>query len=230
LSFPSPRLSNPKWIASFIPTLRPRRYVGLGQRLTTSTKLQRKGANIEVLHPPDVLVLTGVSGKVTSGKRLTSDSMSAAIRVSRGPESSILLGGDIEYDCVDEWKKTKLQPSAKILVFPHHGGLPGLTDESEAKLFGYEITKLVNPNIVIFSNHETKHGNPRECILAAIKNAVPRVRFACTQLPHRFHPQVRVTGTWSLHRSAKGTGVNQGTIYLVFQSSKIEVRFGEHGA
>jgi len=199
----------------------------IGQRLTTSTKLRRKGTNIEVLHPPDVIALTGVGGKATSGNRLTSNSMSAAIRVSRGPKSSILLGGDIEYDCVDEWKKTKLQPSARVLLFPHHGGLPGSSDESEAKLFGYEITKLVSPDIVVFSNHRTKHGNPRECILKAIAKAVKGIRFACTQLPRHLHPQVKATGCWSLHKSKKGTGVIEGSICLVFQSSGIKVAFGE---
>jgi len=153
--------------------------------------------------------------------------MSAAIRVSRGPKSSILLGGDIEYDCVDAWKQTKLQPSARVLIFPHHGGLPGSSDESEAKLLGYEITKLVSPDVVVFSNHRTKHGNPRECILKAIAKAVNGIRFVCTQLPQHLHPQVKATGSWSLHKSKKTGGVIEGSICLVFKGSNIEVNFGE---
>jgi beta-lactamase superfamily II metal-dependent hydrolase len=197
------------------------------RRLTTSTKIKRKGASIEVLHPPDVIALAGVGGKSTSGKRLTSNSMSAAIRVSRSPRSSILMGGDIEYDCVDGWKRSGLNPSATVLVFPHHGGLPESSDESEAKLFGYEITKLVNPDVVIFSNHRTKHGNPRECILNAIAKAVRGIRFVCTQLPQHFHSQVNASGCWSLHKPKKGTGIIEGSICLVFRPSGIEIGFGE---
>ncbi|MSU58980.1 MAG: MBL fold metallo-hydrolase [Pedosphaera sp.] len=199
----------------------------IDRRLATSTTFIRNGLGIEVLHPPDAVILAGVGSKSKTGGKLTSNSMSAAIRVSRGPKSSILLGGDIEYDCVDEWKKTKLQPSAKVLIFPHHGGLPGSPDESEAKLFGYEITKLVSPDVVVFSNHRTKHGNPRECILKAIAKAVKGIRFACTQLPQHLHPQVKATGCWSLHKSKKGAGVIEGAICLVFKTSDIEISFGE---
>lgn len=195
------------------------------RRLATSTKIKRKGASIEVLHPSDAIVLAGVGGKSTSGKRLTSNSMSAAIRVSRDSKSSILLAGDIEYDCVDEWKRNRVQPFASVLVFPHHGGLPGTSDESEAKLFGYEITKLVCPNVVIFSNHKTKFGNPRECILKAITKAVKRVSFVCTQLPQQFHLDVKANSCWSLHKSSKG--IVDGSICLVFKPSGLKLMFGE---
>lgn len=195
------------------------------RRLTTSTKLQRKGASIEVLHPPDAIALAGVGGKSTSGKRLTSNSMSAAIRVSRNPKSSVLLGGDIEYDCLDEWKRAKVRPLASALVFPHHGGLPGTSDESEAKLFGYEITKLVCPDVIIFSNHRTKFGNPRECILRAITKAAAGVRFVCTQLPKQLRLEVKAKGCWSLHKSGKG--IVDGSICLVFQRSGLKFFFGE---
>jgi beta-lactamase superfamily II metal-dependent hydrolase len=195
------------------------------RRLTTSTKIKRKGADIEILHPPDAIALAGVGGKSTSGKRLTSNSMSAAIRVSRSSKSSILLGGDIEYDCLDEWKNSKIQPVASVLVFPHHGGLPGTHDESEATLFGYEITKLVNPKIVVFSNHKTKFGNPRECIIKAIAKATADIYFVCTQLPQQFRKEVKVTGCWSLHKSDKG--ILEGSLCVLLQPSDVKIVFGE---
>lgn len=197
------------------------------RRLTTSTKLPRKGANIEILHPPDAIVLAGVGGKSKSGKRLTSNSMSAAIRVSRHPKSSILLAGDIEYDCLDGWKASKAQPSAKVLVFPHHGGFPGTSDESEAELFASEITTLVNPKVIVFSNHRTKFGNPRDCILKAIAKANSDVSFACTQLPQHLHSLVKSTGPWSLHNPTKGVGVAEGSICMIFHRSDIKIIFAE---
>jgi competence protein ComEC len=204
-----------------------RRGTKIDRRLTISTKLRRKGTYIEVLHPPDLTALSGVGGKSNSGVRQNSNSMSAAIRLSRNGKTSILLGGDIEYDCVDDWKKKKIQPTAPVLVFPHHGGLPGVTNEKEAQLFAYEITKLVNPEVVIFSNHRTKHGNPLDCVLKAVAKAASGVYFACTQLPQRLQSQVKATGSWSLHKPAKGAGVLEGSICLTFKASGVKVAFGE---
>ena len=198
-------------------------------KLTTSTKLRRKGATIEILHPPDVVALAGVGGKSKSGKQLTSNSMSAAIRVSRGANSSVLLGGDIEYDCLDGWKVKAIKPTAVVLVFPHHGGLPGTSDSSEAELFAFELTKLVCPQVVIFSNHRTKSNkpNPRDEILTAICKASGTVQLACTQLPQRLHPKVKSGSQWLLHRSPKGAGIIEGSLCLEFQSTGIRVTFGE---
>ena len=88
----------------------------INPKLTTSTQIERRGATIEILHPTDVKALSGVGGKSASGKRHTSNSMSAAILVSRGAKSSVLLAADIEFDCLDEWKARKVQPSACVLA------------------------------------------------------------------------------------------------------------------
>ena len=197
------------------------------QRLTISTKLRRKGTAIEILHPPDTTALFGVGGKSISGVRQNSNSMSAAIRLSRNGKPLILLGGDIEYDCVDDWKRNNIQPTAHVLVFPHHGGLPGVMDEKDAQIFGYEITKLVNPKVVIFSNHRTKHGNPLDCVLNAVAKAASDVCFACTQLPQRLHSQVKETGPWALHKPSKGTCVLEGSICVTFEAPEVKVAFGE---
>lgn len=199
----------------------------IDRRLTTSTQIDRDGARIEVLHPPDAIVLSGVLGKSNSGKQHNSNSMSAAIRVSCGPESSVMLAGDIESDCLDEWKARKVQPSACVLVFPHHGGMPGTCDKAGAALFGFEITRMVSPEIVIFSNHRTKDENPQDEIISAISKAAGGIRFACTQLPNRFHSLVGTSDLWSLHKPTSDKGVIEGSICLEFQESGVRVCFGE---
>ena len=199
----------------------------IDRRLATSTKLPRKGISIEVLHPPDFLALSGAGSKPKSGKNHTSNSVSAAVRISDGSKCSILLGGDIEYDCLDGWKAHKVQPTAAALIFPHHGGLPGTDDESEVKLFAYELAKIVSPEFVVFSIHRTKHENPRDEVLSAILKATPRIRFACTQLPERLHKQVGKSPAWSLHISPDGNGIIEGSICLVFAPSGLQFSFGE---
>lgn len=199
----------------------------IDRRLSTSTNIKRAGARIEVLHPPDAIALSGVLGKSKSGKQHNSNSMSAAIRVSFGPKSSVMLAGDIEFDCIDEWKARNVQPSACVLVFPHHGGLPGTSDKSEAALFGFEIARMVSPKVVVFSNHRSKFGNPQDEVVAAISKAMAGIRFACTQLPDRLHHHVETNVLWSLHKRTDCKGVIEGSICLEFQKTGVRVCFGE---
>lgn len=199
----------------------------IDRRLTTSTRLPRKGATIEVLHPPDPVALAGAGSKPKSGKKNTSNSVSAAIRISDGSKCSILLGGDIECDCLESWKTHMVQPTASVLVFPHHGGLPGISDESDAQLFAYEIMGMVRPEIVVFSNHRTKFGNPRDCILKAISKAASGIQFACTQLPDRLHNQVGKNAAWSLHKSSGSKAIAEGSICFVFEPTGLRFSFGE---
>jgi len=193
------------------------------RRLATSTRIERNGSTIEVLHPPDTLALSGVGGKSKSGKRHTSNSLSAAIRISCGPKSSVLLGGDIAFDCLDGWKTRGVSPSACVLVFPHHGGLPGTVSESDAALCAFELMQLVVPSTVLFSNHRTKHKNPRDEVVSAICKANSAIRCACTQLPDRFHTLAQTTECWALHRSSRG--IVEGSIRLGFTAKGVSVSF-----
>jgi len=195
--------------------------------LTTSTKLQRKGATIEVLHPPDAKALSGVGGKSPLGKRHTSNSMSAVIRVSSGGNASVLLAADIEFDTLDGWKAQNVQPAATVLVYPHHGGMLGASDKTEAALFGFEITQMVTPDVVVFSNHRSKFGNPRDEVIAAIAKAVAGIRFACTQLPARLHQHAETNDFWSLHKPTGRKGLVEGSICLEFLKAGVRVCFDE---
>jgi beta-lactamase superfamily II metal-dependent hydrolase len=199
----------------------------IDRRLTTSTQIERKGARIEVLHPPDAIALSGVGGKSKSGRQHSSNSMSAAIRVSCGVKSSVLLAGDIEFDCLDGWTTRKVLADARVLVFPHHGGLPGTSDKSEAALFGFELTRMVSPEVVVFSNHRTKFANPRDEVIAAIAKAVGGIRFACTQLPDRLHQHVETNELWAFHKGPGNKGIIEGSICLEFDPSGVRVCFGE---
>jgi beta-lactamase superfamily II metal-dependent hydrolase len=198
----------------------------IDRRLATSTTFSHKGVNIEVLHPSDAVVLAGVGSKAKASRRLTSNSMSAAIRISAGTGSSVLLGGDIEHDCLDGWKERSTQPNA-TLIFPHHGGLPGTSDELEAELFAFELTQMVNPEFIVFSNHKTKFDNPRQEIVTAITKAKNSIQFACTQLPQRLHTSVKAGSQWSLHNPANGTAPLEGSICLEFLAMGVCVTFGE---
>lgn len=194
-------------------------------RLTTSTRLKRKGALVEVLHPPDAWALAGAGGKSPKGERLTSNSISAAVRISRSAKSSVLLGADIEFSCLDEWKARGVQPCANVLVFPHHGGLTGEGNISEAALFAHQLVQAVKPDVVLFSNHRTQYGNPRDGVLTGVLKANPSVQVACTQLPERINRRIENEACWSLHKPSKGTSVVQGSLRLDFTKDSVRCRF-----
>lgn len=193
--------------------------------LTTTTKFSRTGASIEVLFPPPTLAVSGVGGYDVSGNKLKSNSLSVAIRVVLSPNASVLLGGDIEFGCLDEWRKQNICPQAHVLVFPHHGGLPGDGSDADAALFAYELAKLVQPNTVVFSIHRTQFGLPRNEVVSAISKALNTVQFACTQLPSRFHTVVPTDPAWSLHRDVAASGYRDGSIEMQVDESGLIFQF-----
>lgn len=193
--------------------------------LTTSTSFPRNGAQIEVLYPAPSTALAGVGGVGLSGQLVTSNSLSAAIRVTGSPLASVLLCGDVERSCLEEWKRQGLDPSAGALVFPHHGGLPGDGDETAAVLFARELTEMVVPRFVLFSIHRNHYNLPRDKILAAIATVAADVRFVCTQLPSRLHSSVMKDPLWSLHRHPSGQGTREVTVELVLANTGLGVGF-----
>ena len=197
--------------------------------LTVSTRIQRRGASIEVLYPPATTALAGVGGRDDSGRRFTSNAMSAAIRVSFSPTASVLLGGDVETACLAEWKSRSISPLANALVFPHHGGLPGDVDEADAAIFAHQLTQMVQPKVVVFSIHRTRFGLPRDAVVTAILKAIQNVRFVCTQLPDRLRPAVMRDAAWSLHRNAADNGCTEGCIELRYEGGGIIARFVDLG-
>jgi beta-lactamase superfamily II metal-dependent hydrolase len=193
--------------------------------LTTSTILPKNETKIEILYPNVTSALGGVGGKDLSGKRLNSNSLSAAIRISYGTEASVLLGGDIEFGCLDDWKSRGVIPNSNVLVFPHHGGLPSGCDDSDACIFAHNITKMVNPEIIIFSIHKKKYDLPREGILKTIVNLSNNIQFVCTQLPERFYNEVHKNPVWALHRKESGYGHQEGTIEIELSENGISYSF-----
>ena len=70
-------------------------------------------------------------------------------------------------------------PQARILVFPHHGGLPGRGDPYE---FALKLCQAVKPETVIFSIGRGTKDTPRPEIIRGIRTATPHAHIACTQL------------------------------------------------
>jgi beta-lactamase superfamily II metal-dependent hydrolase len=164
-----------------IKTARREKQLDAHAELTTSLTghLDRGSVRVEVLFPPPELAASGPGGEWGEGERLTSNSMSAAVRLWRGDTPAVLLAGDMERGCLDYWAEEKTDPRAEVLVFPHHGGLPGEGDPVE---FATRLGESVRPSAVLFSIHRSQYELPIPEVVQAVRRVAPDVRVVCTQL------------------------------------------------
>jgi competence protein ComEC len=150
-------------------------------QLTTSQtgRLDCGCVRVEVLYPPPDVAAGGPGARCANGDTVTSNSMSAVIRLHTRHGPMVLLAGDAERGCLAEWAEEGTDPCAKILVFPHHGGIPGDDDSAG---FAADLTQAVKPDVVIFSTHRSQYDLPRPEVVEAIRRYAPGVRVMCTQL------------------------------------------------
>ena len=133
--------------------------------------------DVTVLAPSSAFVLGGSGSTDEHGRKVTSNSISAVLRLSGGEQPSLLLAGDIDEVGLDDALGDERDLSAQTLVFPHHGGLPA---SSEIDSFVDTIMDAVRPALVIFSNGRGQHDNPRREIVSPV--AGRGCAIACTQL------------------------------------------------
>lgn len=148
--------------------------------LTTNTEeeVQLPRLAVEILAPFPENAMSGAGGTSVGGKKLESNTMSAVIRFKDRNSRGVLVAGDVDRTGLDEAISEAVDLEADILVFPHHGGLPG---RSHPEGFAREIMERVKPSMVVFSQSR-KSGLPRREILQGIKDGGAKPHIACTQL------------------------------------------------
>lgn len=152
-------------------------YVGV-----TVGRLEVRGfvrCEVHVVAPNPGLAAIGPGGQDRRGRRITSNSISACIRIVFDKKAVAFLAGDIDGIALDELVESAVDPTARVLVFPHHGGLPGAADPTQ---FADRLLAAVRPEVVVFSIGRDKHSNPNPDIVAAVKNYNSSTYIACTQL------------------------------------------------
>ncbi|UMY59930.1 ComEC/Rec2 family competence protein [Pseudomonas sp. LS.1a] len=135
---------------------------------------------LEVVSPSPAMALSG-AGQILprDGRKLTSNSVSIVLRVLFKNEPVALLTGDMDRIALDQIIGHSVKISAKYLVFPHHGGLPG---EGTAESFTTDLLGAVRPESIIFSNGRLKFNNPNPEIIDASVRLIPAINILCTQL------------------------------------------------
>ncbi len=141
------------------------------------------GANTkaEVLAPRQGLAATGPGTSDQQGRRITTNTISAVIKVSLS-DRQVLLTGDLDEVGLRHLLETGIDVSADVLVFPHHGGnVSSHSDSSHNIKFTNDLLAAVNPRLVIFSIGRTIHQNPRpEIVRSVISDSDCHVM--CTQM------------------------------------------------
>jgi beta-lactamase superfamily II metal-dependent hydrolase len=134
---------------------------------------------IEILAPSAYLAGKGPKSEDRQGRRITTNSVSAVIKVSFKGAPVILFTGDIDEIGLDDLIRSNGAMQAPILVFPHHGGNSGARDMGA---FAEKLYDLVKPAQVVFSIGRGQYGTPMPAVVAAARKAIKDVRISCTQL------------------------------------------------
>jgi len=149
---------------------------------TSSAQFARDDLRIEILAPTPEVAASGSGGYDLEGRPLAPNTMSVAARIVVSEVPLILFLGDLDDVGLDNLLAESPAPHARILVFPHHGGLPGRADGYE---FARRVSQVVEPDTVIFSIGRGIYGTPRPEIIRGVLSVRPKVHIACTQLSQR---------------------------------------------
>jgi len=147
-----------------------------------TTELSFANVKVEVLLPDALDTASGPGGTGMDATALNSNTLSAVIRIGFNGKS-FLLPGDLDRAGLNRLATLKVDATADVLVFPHHGGLPR---SAQPYQFAYDLCKLVNPSTVVFSiSRGGKSTNPQPDIVRGLLDARSDARIICTQLSKR---------------------------------------------
>lgn len=143
-----------------------------------SGKFNSFEVSLEIIGPIGYLAGKGPGGKDTFNRRITTNSISAVIRVLYKGAPVALLTGDMDVIGLDEIVRGGKNMTAPILVFPHHGGNAG----KDMAAFAEQLYKLVQPEQVLFSIGRGRYGTPIPEVVDRMRSLNAKVEISCTQL------------------------------------------------
>ena len=179
-------------------------------------KLAQGAVIIEVLAPNQYIVAKGSGSKDRKGSKLTTNSISAVIRLSYKEKHVALLPGDIDEIGLDNLLEDTKNIQAWLMVFPHHGGKPG--NRGDVKAFTSRLCKLVKPEIIVFSIGDNPQNFPTQIVVETVAKTLDNVRMFSTRSSEVLKAHIKKNDNES-HQN----GV--GTIHLDFSREPLDVDF-----
>lgn len=135
-------------------------------------------AILEVIGPSPAIAALGPGQQTPQGARITSNTISAVIRVNYNGNPVGLLAGDLDGTGLADITARAANMAAPLVVYPHHGGGSG----TNADNFTHEFVTATKPTTIAFSNGRTRFANPQLAVVQAVRAAAPTARIICTQL------------------------------------------------
>ncbi len=129
-------------------------------------KLISEKVAIEVLAPSQYIASKGPGSKDRKERKLTTNSVSAVIRLSYNGRAMALLPGDIDMLGLDNLLEDHPEIPSYITVYPHHGGKPGTGSSKE---FANIFCKSVKPEIIVFSIKDNATQYPTKEVVEEIQ-------------------------------------------------------------
>jgi len=197
--------------------------------LTTgdSRRFDCHDVQIEVLAPSLYVAGKSAGSLDRANRALTSNSNSAVIRLGVAEVPLVLLPGDLDQTGLSNLLEDGREITARVAVFPHHGGRPGKDDPVA---FAEEFCRQAMPEVVIFSIGRGKYDTPRPDIVEAVRRELPNARIICTQLSQHCAETVSAdAATHLIEKFAQGRPANAccgGTIMIQMQPAELNVSPG----
>jgi len=163
-------------------------------------KLDQGSVNVEILAPNQYIIAKGPGSTDNKGRKLTTNSISAVIRLSLDAKPVALLPGDIDQVGLENLFEDQPDIQAWLLVFPHHGGRPGARDVRE---FTNALCGRVQPKIVVFSIGENINNFPNRDVVESVEQALDEVCMVTTRSSEAFIDFIAET-KGKLHKDCVG--------------------------
>ena len=134
---------------------------------------------LHVIGPSPYLAAKGPGSTHRSANRISSNSISAVVSIVVAGKRLALLPGDIDRVGLLDLQKNQGDLRAPILVYPHHGALPGNMNPIE---YARILLAAVRPDLVIFSIGRGRYSTPNPDMVRVLRETLPDARIVCTQL------------------------------------------------
>lgn len=195
--------------------------------LTTNDtgKFDTGDIHIEILAPSPHLAAKGAGSVDHEGRALTSNSLSAVVRLTKAGEALLLLPSDIDNTGLENLADSGTDAKAPIAVFPHHGAKPGTANITT---FTELFCQVAAPEIMVFSIGRGRYSTPEPQVIATLQARRPSMRILCTQLSE--HCAAELTAKDFGHLTAQFANGKEkgaccaGTIVVELGEDKISIR------
>lgn len=196
----------------------------IGLTTNDSDKFRNESITVEVLAPSPYIAAKGPGSNDRKGRRLTSNSNSAVIRLNLQDKPLVVFMGDVDQVGLENIEESGGDLQAPLAVFPHHGGKSAGSNLSDFTSLFY---RLVKPKSVIFSIGRGHYNTPQPQIIETLLSNDPTTNIYCTQISKYCSLELpKATPTHLVDKYSRGRESKRccsGTIFIEIESSNIKM-------